>query len=128
MSSLRFTKAPPPPDGVSQEFWEMEWVGLHVGLASVFPRTVGCLRAQFKNAERIYDRDIGIFRHPVSDDAMNELTKSLDGWLWISRHSLLEACRWSVPPRPTILSWLDEKQQKYRDVFAVSEEIAEYLP
>ena len=43
MSSLRFIKAPPRPDHINEVIWNSEWVGLFVGLASVFPQTIGYL-------------------------------------------------------------------------------------
>lgn len=113
MSSLRFTKAPPKPQGISKKDWEAEWVGLHVGLASVFPRTIGCL---------------GENSPLVSVDGMNSITNLLSEHMWISREALVHSCKHSLPPRPLILEWLQTDELAGRDVFAVFDAVAEYLP
>lgn len=107
MSSLRFKEAPKKPKGVNKDAWDAEWVGLEVGLASAFPRSIGYLG-------RV---------------SVNYRTTTLEiRSLWISRHSLVETCKYSSPKRHRILHWLDEPDQKYREYFEVANSIAEYLP
>ena len=125
MSSLRFTKAPPKPDHIHLDVWEKEWLGLEVGLASVFPLTIGYLG---EGNVRIFDELTKLYRDPTAIDSMNYLCTKLSQPMWISRNSLIQSCNYSTPPRPTILAWLQEDAQREREMFAVPEAIATYLP
>lgn len=124
MSSLCFIKAPPRPNHVNEQIWESEWVGLMVGLASVFPLHIGYLG---EGEARIFDEQRKVFRAPTSAACMNFITRQWIEPMWISREALMHACKYSMPPRPTILAWLDEGEQIYREMFAVPETIAKYL-
>jgi hypothetical protein len=125
MSSLRFTQAPPRPNHISAEVWEREWAGLMVGLASVFPLEIGYLG---QGQRRIFDDTKKIFRDATATDSMNYLTNKLCNPMWVSRGALIHACRYSSPPRLAILAWLEEESQRGREMFAVPDSVAEYLP
>jgi hypothetical protein len=125
MSSLRFTKAPAKPFSVPQETWDAEWIGLVVGLASVFPLTIGYLGL---GPPRIYDDVKKTFQPPTEVEVMNWWTNGMTEYMWISRFGLIEACKYSTPPRPVILAWLEEDGQQQREYFAVGDASAQYLP
>jgi|GEM_PF-3541032 len=125
MSSLRFTKAPPLPEGIDQDQWNSEWVGLQVGLASVFPLTIGYLGNM---PARVFDTETMLWREGEAKDGMNIVTDMLTDPMWVSRESLIHSCQHSSPPRPTILAWLESEPQVGRRVFAVPDSVAEYLP
>lgn len=128
MSSLRFTKSPHRPNHIAAEVWDKEWIGLDVGLASVFPRTVGHLGDLSETLHRVFEKETGMFRHPTQVDSMNHYTEMLSEPMWISRGSLIHACKYSIPVREVILGWLEEETQKYKEIFAVPDSVAEYLP
>jgi hypothetical protein len=125
VSSLRFKKAPPRPEHIPSDIWESEWIGLSVGLVPIFPRTIGYLGAG--NA-RIFDKATKTYRDPTESDAMNHITNLLSDPMWISREALIHSCTCAIPPRPTILKWLEEKGQATRHYFAVTDDVAIYLP
>lgn len=125
MSSLRFTSAPAKPFSVPQEIWDAEWVGLVVGLASEFPQTIGYLG---QGPNRTFDDGQKIFRPPTEVEVMNWWTNQQTEYMWVSRFRLVEACKYSTPPRPTILAWLVEDGQKEKEYFAVGDAVAQYLP
>lgn len=52
----------------------------------------------------------------------------MNQYLWISRFSLMEACKYSQPKRIHILAWLESDEGKRFEHFQVSEDVAEYLP
>ena len=125
MSSLRFTKAPPKPDHITADVWEKEWIGLFVGLASVLPLTIGYLG---EGHTRIFDDRTKLYRDTTPADSMEYLSDKLCDPMWVSRNDLIYACKYSSPPRPTILAWLEEDPQQGRGMFAVPDSVAEYLP
>ena len=125
MSSLRFIEAPPLPAGVDRKTWDSEWIGLHVGLASVFPMTVGYLG---EGKDRVYDPETKLWREGTPKDGMNTITDMLTDPMWVSREALIHSCQHSLPPRPTILAWLESEPQVGKKVFAVPDAVAEYLP
>ncbi len=121
MSSLHFTKAPARPAHFSPEEWNNAWIGLEVGLATVYPMTVGYLgRAPVMS---IKQKD-AVFQNGVFNSWSNA---QLDGYLWISKNALLRACTDRLEKKPLIVTWLEEEGQQGRDMFAVPEEVAEYL-
>ena len=125
MSSLRF-KQPLIIKGLSAEATN-EWKGLHVGLASVFPLMIGTIEAE---DERIWDDDAKTYRFdgPFPHDPTVHGRKLFHEYMWISRWSLEQACKYSQPKRPHILAWLESEEGKRFEYFRVSESIAEYLP
>jgi len=125
MSSLKFTKAPPLPEGVPQEVWDAEWIGLWVGPVSVFPCTIGYLGDM---PARVYIPSAGMWREGTPDDGMNTITDKLVDLMWIPRGALIHTCKYFSPLRPTILTWLEEEGQRGREYFAVPDSVAEYLP
>ncbi len=96
-----------------------------VGLASVFPRYIGYLG---EGHARIFDDALKVYRNPTPGDAMNFITNQLIDPMWVSRDALIHTCKFSLPPRPIILAWLDEEGQINREMFAVPHSIATYLP
>jgi hypothetical protein len=125
MSSLRFIKAPPKPEDISEADWDKEWIGLEVGLASVFPSSLGYLG---ESPARVFDEEEKTWRHPTATDSIGTLTRKLNQYLWISREMLIHVCSYTSPSRPIILAWLEKPAQENRRKFAVSQTIAEYLP
>lgn len=125
MPSLCFTKAPPLPVGIDREIWDAEWIGLRVGIASAFPMTVGYLGEE---PARVYDSQTMVWREGTPNDGMNVITNMLTDPMWVSHHSLLYTCKYSLPERPTILAWLSMEPQQHRRVYAVPDNMAEYLP
>ena len=125
MSSLRFTKAPPRPKHINEAIWNSEWVGLFVGQASVFPLGIGYLG---EGDVRIFDEKQKMYRAPTPSDSMNFIKNQLLELKWVSRGSLIHACMYSTPSRPAILAWLDEDEQKSKEMFAVPDSVARYLP
>ncbi len=111
MSSLRFIKAPPRPDHINEVIWNSEWVGLFVGLASVFPQTIGYLG---EGDARKFDEKTYLYRSPTPSETMDYVTDTLSEPMWISRDRLVNSCKHSTPPRPVILSWLEEDAQRGR--------------
>lgn len=126
MSSLQFKKAPARPAHISPEEWQKAWVGLEVGLATVYPMSVGYLgdiHAPQLSTEK--QTHLSMSR----DDIFNSWSHiQWDGFLWVSRGGLIDACTYGPQKSPLILAWLEEESQKGRKMFAVPESVAEYLP
>ncbi len=125
MSSLRFTQAPPRPDHIPGDVWDKEWIDLWVGLASIFPVTIGYLG---EGKARIWDKKTHLYREPTAAESMNFVAEKLMSPMWISRSALIHACKYSTPRREVILAWLEEESQKGREMFAVPDTVAEYIP
>ncbi len=125
MSSLRFIK-PLLIKGLPPEA-AVEWKGLSVGLESMFPYYIGDIAEE---QPRTWDEEIKTYLcdGPFAHDPTVFATEMMNNYLWISYHSLVEACKYSQPPRPNILSWLEGKEGKRFQHFRVSLEVAEYLP
>jgi hypothetical protein len=127
MSSLRFIKAPPCPPHIDTDAWDTAWIGLEVGLASTWPNQIGYFGT---GPARVFDEKTHLYRMPTAAEEFDYLAAKLwKEYNWISRGSLVHECTYSPPGgRPVILSWLEEEAQKNRKIFAVSSDIAEYLP
>ncbi len=125
MSSLCFTK-PLRIKGLPEEA-AAEWEGLKVGLASMFPYYIGDIQ---EGPARIWDDEKKIWRFdgPFEHDPCQYARKLMDEYMWISRYSLMEACKYSEPKRPHILAWLESDEGRRFEHFRVSEDVAKYLP
>jgi hypothetical protein len=103
-------------------------VGLEVGLASVFPLSIGLLQ---EASVRRWDSKLKIYRfdEPAPPIDIDELSNELSNkYLWVSREALIHACQISQPKRHKLLSWLLRGRGSDVEFYAVTKDIAEYLP
>lgn len=121
MSSLRFT-TPIYLEGLEEEAAN-EWVGLTVGLASMFPYAIGHLGPA---PIRKWNEVSKIFEDNKICDHWKLANELFNGYMFISRGSLMEACAYSNPRRNHLLYWLENVCDA--NFFAVDKSMAEYLP
>jgi hypothetical protein len=126
MSSLRFTTAPARPAHFSPEEWSKSWIGLEVGLATVYPMCIGYLGRD--PAEKLVGQSESLVSF-TQDQIFNSWSDvQWNGYLWISRGGLIDACTIPLVKKPLIMRWLEEEGQLGRKMFAVPESAALYLP
>lgn len=121
MSSLVFKK-PILIDGLPDEAAE-EWIGLTVGLASAFPLSIGYLGHL---SARVWDEQSQSYKAETSCNTRKVSEKLAHDYLWVSKESLVQACKYGEFRRRLLLDWLNNHCTQ--EFFAVDKSVAEYLP